>query len=71
MQSPRRSAIESVVNLVVGYAAAVTTQLAVFPLLHIHVPFETNFIIGGLFSLTSIVRTYLLRRAFARWEGSR
>jgi hypothetical protein len=69
MQSRRRSAVETLANLVIGYVAAVGSQIAVFPLFHIHVPLETNFIIGGWFSVTSIVRTYALRRVFARWEG--
>jgi hypothetical protein len=69
MQSRKHSALETFFNILVGYAAAIASQIAIFPLFGIHVPFETNFVIGGWFSVTSIVRSYTLRRLFARWEG--
>jgi hypothetical protein len=69
MQSRMHSVVETITNLLVGYAAAVLSQLVAFPLFGIHVPLETNLAIGLWFSAASIVRTYLLRRVFARWEG--
>jgi hypothetical protein len=61
--------METAVNLLVGYAAAVSSQLVIFPMFGIHLPMETNFIIGMWFSITSIARSYSLRRLFARREG--
>lgn len=52
------SAAEAVANVVVGYGVAVATQIAVFPL------FGMQTTIGGIFTVVSIVRSYVLRRVF-------
>ena len=48
----------------VGYGIAVATQVAVFPLFGLHVSVFDNLTIGAVFTLVSIVRSYLLRRLF-------
>ncbi len=68
MQSKRRSALEAVANVLVGYVIAVLTQIVVFPLFGMHVPLSDNLLIGLLFTVVSLVRSYALRRVFNRWH---
>lgn len=48
----------------VGYGIAVATQVTVFPLFGLHVSVFDNLTIGAVFTLVSIVRSYLLRCQF-------
>jgi hypothetical protein len=43
---------------------ALLTQTIVFPLFGLNVSLGENFAIGGLFTVTSIARSYALRRVF-------
>ena len=70
MQTRGMSAAESITNVVVGYMIALGTQLVVFPLLSIDVSLRQNALISLLFTLVSLARSYLLRRAFNRISGS-
>lgn len=63
-QSRTLSAIESVANVAVGYGVALLSQLAIFPLFGIHIPFSSNLAIGAWFTVISLVRSYLIRRWF-------
>ena len=69
MQTRKHSVIETAANVLVGYLAAVCSQMMIFPLFGISVPVRTNFIMGAWFTGASVVRAYSLRRMFARWEG--
>ena len=64
MQSRTMSLVEAVANVVVGFWLAVLTQILVFPLFGLAVTLTQNLLIGCLFTLTSIARSYLLRRLF-------
>lgn len=68
MQSRKGSAIEAVVNVLVGYCVAVGTQAAVFPLFGLQATIEQNLIIGVIFTVVSLVRSYALRRMFNAWH---
>ena len=68
MQSRQRSGIEAVVNVVVGYTAAVLSQIAIFPLVGIDVPLRVNFLVGAWFTGVSLIRSYTVRRMFTKWE---
>ena len=65
-QSRLMSAAEAVVNVVVGYGMAVATQMAVFPLFGLQTTTGESFLIGAIFTVTSVVRSYTLRRLFER-----
>ncbi len=67
MQKRRHSAIESVVNVLVGYGVALGSQIVVFPLFNIHVSIQDNIHIGLWFTIISLIRSYVLRRVFTRW----
>lgn len=65
-QSRRMSLVEASTNTAVGYLLAVVAQLAVFPLFHLPARLNNALAIGAIFTLISIVRSYLLRRLFER-----
>lgn len=69
MQSKRHSFYEAVVNVLVGYTIAVATQVLVFPLFGIHIPLEHDLLIGLIFTVVSLLRSYALRRVFNRWHS--
>jgi hypothetical protein len=64
MQSRWMSFVEAVTNIAVGYLVAVLTQILVFPLFGLHATLQDNLLIGALFTLSSLVRGYALRRLF-------
>ncbi len=63
-QSRLMSLVESLANVLVGYGVAVATQMLVFPLFGLAVTFTENLLIGLIFTVVSIVRSYALRRSF-------
>jgi hypothetical protein len=67
-QSRRMSLVESFANVVVGYGIAVATQSVVFPVFGIHVTLADDLAIGAVFTVVSLIRSYLLRRAFERFR---
>jgi len=59
------SMIEAVINVLVGYAVAVLAQVIVLPwILGVEIAFTTNLLIGAIFTVISLVRSYILRRLF-------
>ena len=67
-QSRAMSLVESVANVVVGYALAIATQIVVFPWFGISAGMGEHLAIGLAFVGVSLVRGYLLRRLFERWR---
>lgn len=68
MQTKKGSMIEAIVNVAIGYGVAVTSQVVVFPLLGMEVPLSTNLLIGVIFTVISLVRSYILRRIFTKFK---
>ena len=68
MQSRRRSLLEAISNVLVGYALAVITQIVVFPWFGLRVSLGDNLAIGAVFVTISLIRSYALRRLFERWR---
>lgn len=69
MQSRWMSFVEATVNILVGYGLAVLTQLLVFPLFGLQASLWENLLIGGVFTVISLVRSFLLRRLFNALAG--
>jgi hypothetical protein len=67
MQSRKNSLIESAANILIGYWCAVFTQLIVFPIMGIDVSLNKNLMIGLVFTLISLLRSYVIRRVFNRF----
>ena len=63
-QSRLMSLMESLANVLVGYVVAVATQMMVFPLFGLAVTVTENLLLGLIFTVVSIVRSYALRRGF-------
>lgn len=65
-QSRAASLAEAVANVVAGYLAALLAQQAVLPVFGIHVGLATHAAIAVVFTVLSLIRSYLLRRVFER-----
>jgi hypothetical protein len=63
-QSRRMSLVEALTNVGVGYGIAVMTQMAIFPLFGLHATLAQNMMMGAIFTVVSIIRSYALRRIF-------
>ena len=70
-QSRRRSALEAVTNVLVGWGVALGTQLLVFPVVGLQATLAQNLGVSSAFTAVSLVRSYLLRRMFERMERRR
>jgi hypothetical protein len=62
------SLVEAVANVVIGYALAVATQVAVFPMFGIHITMSDDLAIGAVFAAVSLLRSFVLRRVFERFR---
>ena len=58
------SLTESFANVAIGYGIAVAAQVAVFPLFGIHIGQGDDLALGAVFTVISLVRSYVLRRVF-------
>lgn len=63
-QSRLGSLVEAWANVAIGYGVAVSAQVVIFPWFGLLVPLSDNLLIGGAFTVVSLVRSYLLRRVF-------
>ena len=64
MQTRLESFIESAMNIGIGYFVALASQLLIFPMFGIIIPFSTNLWIGLWFTVISLIRSYAIRRWF-------
>jgi hypothetical protein len=62
------SAVEAAINIAIGYAVSVTANLLVLPLFGYNVTFGDSLAIGLAFTVISLIRSYLVRRLFNRFE---
>lgn len=63
-QSRLMSLTEAIANVAVGYGIAVATQLVVFPWFGLPARLDDVLAIGAIFTIVSILRSFLLRRVF-------
>lgn len=63
-QSRRMSLCESVVNTVVGFSLGFLAMFVMSKLLDIPVSHQENALIGVVFTIISIARSFVLRRVF-------
>ena len=57
---------EALANVAVGYGIAVATQIAVFPVFGLYASLADNLLMGAIFTVVSIIRSYSLRRLFEK-----
>lgn len=63
-QTKRASLAESLLNVAIGYGIALASQIIVFPWFGINVSLSANIGIGAVFTVISIVRSFVVRRLF-------
>jgi hypothetical protein len=68
MQTRIHSAIEIALSTLVGYVVAVGLQCLVFPMFGIYIAFAAQNQIGLVFTAVSLIRGYVMRRAFNAWH---
>ena len=69
MQSRVMSAIEASTNVLIGYLVSVAANIIILPLFGYDVTVADSLAIGLAFTAVSLLRSYVLRRAF-NWIGS-
>lgn len=70
MQTRKQSAAEAVAHVVIGYLIGLLAQITLFPLVGVQATWSQNLVISVAFTCVSLVRTYVLRRAFNRYFRS-
>lgn len=63
-QTRLESLVEVIINVVIGWIIGLITQLIVFPMYNIHVVFTDQLWISSVFTVVSIIRSYIIRRWF-------
>ena len=63
-QSRLMSLVEAITNVIVGYGVAVVTQILIFPIFGLQTTLGQNLAMGGIFTIVSLLRSFLLRRLF-------
>ena len=67
-QTRRMSLVESIANTGAGFLVSLVLQISLFSLMSIETTTSQNLLMSGVFTLASLVRGYLMRRLFLRWE---
>ena len=65
-QTKIQSFVEALSNVAIGFSIALLTQIIVFPFFGIDIPLSKNIGITAVFTVVSIVRSYVVRRWFNR-----
>ena len=63
------SLVESVANTGAGFLVSLLIQITLFSMMGIETTTTQNLLMSGVFTLASLVRGYLMRRLFLRWES--
>jgi hypothetical protein len=69
-QSRKGSALEALTNVAVGYGVNCTANALLFPLFGWHITTTQNITLGVIYTVISLVRSYVLRR-FYNWRTLR
>lgn len=67
-QSRTHSAIESALNIAVGFVISLGITAIVMPAFGHHISLPENVAITSIFTLASLLRSYALRRLFNHWS---
>jgi hypothetical protein len=58
------SLIETMVNIVIGFSINWTANMLIFPLFGFHISPGANFVLGLIYTVISVIRSYCVRRWF-------
>jgi len=64
MQKKSFSLVEATTNTAIGLVTSFLIQIVLYPIMNIPVRLEQNVIITVVFTVVSIIRSYLVRRLF-------
>jgi hypothetical protein len=64
MQSKLDSLLESITNILIGFTVATISNLIVLPMFGYNVTPEDSIVIAVVFTVISLVRSYVIRRVF-------
>lgn len=70
MQTRKQSAIEALMNIVIGYTINFIANLTLFPLFGWDISIQQNLLLGVLYTLISFARSYMLRRFYNWWHNN-
>lgn len=65
--SKLKSFSESLLNILIGFSVAYISNLIVLPLFWYNVSYWDSFWIALIFTIISLLRSYLIRRLFVNW----
>lgn len=68
MQTHKFSWIEAISNTAIGFIISFIIQIIIYPILNIDVKFSQNIIITSVFTIASILRGYIVRRLFNKFD---
>jgi hypothetical protein len=63
-QSKIDSALEALTNIFVGFSINFTANILIFPIFGWSISISQNLMLGGCYTMISLIRSYALRRAF-------
>ena len=63
-QSRLSSFIEAVINIIIGFSINFTANWLVFPLFGWQISVTENLLLGAVYTLISLIRSYSIRRWF-------
>lgn len=68
MQSRKHSLLEATLNTLSGFLVTLIAQSFIYPLYNLQTSFYTNLHLASIFTILSILRSYIWRRAFNAWR---
>jgi hypothetical protein len=73
MQSRLQSLIEAWLNVAIGFSINFVANWLIFPMFGWHISVSDNLLLGCIYTVISVVRSYGVRRLFnaAPWRGKR
>lgn len=58
------SLIEAIINVVIGFTINFTANMLIFPLFGFHITARDNLLLGMIYTVISVARSYCVRRWF-------
>lgn len=58
------SLYEALINIVIGFTINFAANMLIFPLFGFHISAGSNFVLGCIYTVISLVRSYVIRRWF-------
>lgn len=63
-QTKLGSFYEACINVAIGFGINYIANLLIFPFFGFHISLEANFVMGLIYTLISVARSYFIRRYF-------